>query len=215
VASSRLSFAKSLVSILYRSKRRLAASIGLRIAWLCLLRPPRRAKRPSDATSTGCAEGNQTVAGRRDRAAARSRSARVACALATTTSTITSPPASLVRGASLSASGRSVWGGIAPERTDRSTVAANVARIEVRKNQLALRLKPLDTDADIDQDRARDPLESKDNDNSSLLLIPWCKQPSKKREIANFFARRSGRITDEFERELMRRLLTSNWSAFK
>jgi DNA invertase Pin-like site-specific DNA recombinase len=66
------------------------------------------------------------------------------------------------------------------KRTDRSTVAANVARIEVRKNQLALRLKPLDTDADIDQDRARDPLESKDNDNSSLLLIPWCKQPSKK-----------------------------------
>ena len=66
------------------------------------------------------------------------------------------------------------------KRTDRSTVAANVARIEVRKNQLALRLKPLDTDADIDQDRARDPLESKDNDNGSLLLIPWCKQPSKK-----------------------------------
>ena len=66
------------------------------------------------------------------------------------------------------------------KRTDRSTVAANVARIEVRKNQLALRLKPLDTDADIDQDRARDPLESKDNDNGSLLLIPWCKRPSKK-----------------------------------
>ena len=35
------------------------------------------------------------------------------------------------------------------------------------------------------------------------------------REIANFFARRGGRITDEFERELMHRLLTSNWSAFK
>ena len=60
VASSPLSFAKSLVSILYRSMRRLGASIGLRIAWLCLLRLPRRAKRPSDATSTGCAEGNHS-----------------------------------------------------------------------------------------------------------------------------------------------------------
>jgi hypothetical protein len=62
---------------------------------------------------------------------------------------------------------------------DRSIITANVARIEVRKNQLAVRLKPPDTDVDIDQDRARDPLESKDNDNGSLLLIPWCKPPSK------------------------------------
>jgi hypothetical protein len=35
------------------------------------------------------------------------------------------------------------------------------------------------------------------------------------REIASFFARRGGHITDEFERELMHRLSTSNWSAFK
>ena len=33
-------------------------------------------------------------------------------------------------------------------------------------------------------------------------------------EIASFFARRGGRITDDLEREMMQRL-TSNWSTFK
>jgi hypothetical protein len=33
------------------------------------------------------------------------------------------------------------------------------------------------------------------------------------REIANFVARRGGRITDDLEREMMRRLFTSNWRA--
>jgi hypothetical protein len=33
------------------------------------------------------------------------------------------------------------------------------------------------------------------------------------REIAEFIARRGGRITDEVEREIGRRQLTSNWSA--
>jgi hypothetical protein len=33
------------------------------------------------------------------------------------------------------------------------------------------------------------------------------------REIAGFIARRGGRITDEVEREIGRRQLTSNWSA--
>jgi hypothetical protein len=32
------------------------------------------------------------------------------------------------------------------------------------------------------------------------------------REIAAFVARRGGRFTDELEREMTRRLLTSNWS---
>jgi hypothetical protein len=33
------------------------------------------------------------------------------------------------------------------------------------------------------------------------------------REIAGFIARRGGRITDDLEREMTQRLLTSNWSA--
>lgn len=71
-------------------------------------------------------------------------------------------------------------------RTDRVIVAANVARIEVRKNQLAVWLKPPDADGatDSDQDSERDPLGSSNDENGSLLLIPWCKPPSKKfREI--------------------------------
>jgi hypothetical protein len=67
-------------------------------------------------------------------------------------------------------------------RTDRSVVAANVARIEVHKNQLAVRLKPPGASraTDIDQDCAHDPHGSGDDENGSLLLIPWCKPPSKK-----------------------------------
>jgi DNA invertase Pin-like site-specific DNA recombinase len=63
----------------------------------------------------------------------------------------------------------------------RGIVTANVARIEVRKNQLAVRLKPPDADRamDIDEYAKRHPLGCKD-ENGSLLLIPWCKPPSKK-----------------------------------
>ena len=66
------------------------------------------------------------------------------------------------------------------KRTDRSIVPTHVARIEVHKNQLAVRLKSPDGAMDADQKRDRDPLESKDIDNGSSLLIPWCKPPSKK-----------------------------------
>ena len=71
-------------------------------------------------------------------------------------------------------------------QADRSTIAANVARIEVRKNQLAIQLKSHDADAasDIDRDPERNPLASSGDTNGSLLLIPWCKPPSRKaREI--------------------------------
>jgi hypothetical protein len=39
------------------------------------------------------------------------------------------------------------------------------------------------------------------------------RQRQTEREVARFIARRGGRITDEVEREIGRRLLTSNWSA--
>ena len=71
-------------------------------------------------------------------------------------------------------------------QVDRSTIAANVARIEVRKNQLAIQLKSHDADgaSDIDRDPERNPLASSGDTNGSLLLIPWCKPPSRKaREI--------------------------------
>jgi site-specific DNA recombinase len=71
-------------------------------------------------------------------------------------------------------------------QADRSTIVANVARIEVRKNQLAIQLKSYDADAasDIDRDPERNPLAASGDPNGSLLLIPWCKPPSRKaREI--------------------------------
>jgi hypothetical protein len=39
------------------------------------------------------------------------------------------------------------------------------------------------------------------------------RQKQTDREIASFVARRGGRFTDDLEREMTRRLLTSNWSA--
>jgi site-specific DNA recombinase len=73
-----------------------------------------------------------------------------------------------------------------PNRTDRSIVAASVVRIEVRKNQLAVRLKSPDADgaSDCAQEPDQNPLRSNDGASNSLLLIPWCKPPSRKsREI--------------------------------
>ena len=69
---------------------------------------------------------------------------------------------------------------------DCALVAANIARIEVRKNQLAIFLKPSNADAtmDVAQGDDRDPPGTRNDLNSSVLLIPWCKPPSKKfREI--------------------------------
>jgi DNA invertase Pin-like site-specific DNA recombinase len=69
---------------------------------------------------------------------------------------------------------------------DRGTIAAHVARIEVRKNQLAIRLKMQDADgaSEIDWDTAPDQQPSSGNIHGSLLLVPWCKPPSRKaREI--------------------------------
>jgi DNA invertase Pin-like site-specific DNA recombinase len=71
-------------------------------------------------------------------------------------------------------------------RMHREIVTANVVRIEVRKNQLAVRLKRPNADAAMDRDQAVgvDPTGSNKDESGSLLLIPWCKPPSKKfREI--------------------------------
>ena len=74
----------------------------------------------------------------------------------------------------------------AKDKPDRALVAANIARIEVRKNQLAIFLKSSNPDATMDVALGGDPDSrgTRDDLNSSLLLIPWCKPPSKKfREI--------------------------------
>ncbi len=69
---------------------------------------------------------------------------------------------------------------------DRNTIAAIVDRIEVRKSQLAIHLKSQDAGAasDVDRDPERNPLSASGDTKGSLLLIPWCKPPSRKaREI--------------------------------
>ena len=71
-------------------------------------------------------------------------------------------------------------------QVDRSTIAANVARIEVRRNQLAVQLKSQHTDgaSDIDHETERNLQASRGDTYGSVLLIPWCKPPSRKfREI--------------------------------
>ena len=71
-------------------------------------------------------------------------------------------------------------------QVDRSTMAANVARIEVRRNQLAVQLKSQHTDgaSDIDHETERNLQSSRGDTYGSVLLIPWCKPPSRKfREI--------------------------------
>ena len=73
-----------------------------------------------------------------------------------------------------------------PNRMHREIVMANVARIEIRKNQLAVRLKTPNADGamDCDQSVEHDPAGSSKDESGSLLLIPWCKPPSRKfREI--------------------------------
>ena len=72
----------------------------------------------------------------------------------------------------------------AQKQIDRIVVGAHVERIEVRKNQLAVRLKGLNADrADGDEEADLD-LETDGKAHGALLVIPWCKPPSKKaREI--------------------------------
>jgi hypothetical protein len=65
-------------------------------------------------------------------------------------------------------------------------MVATVARIEVRRNQLAIQLKLQHTDgaSDIDHETERNLQSSNGDTNESLLSIPWCKPPSRKaREI--------------------------------
>ena len=72
------------------------------------------------------------------------------------------------------------------KQVDRSAMAANVARIEVRRNQLAVQLKSQHTDgaSDIDHETERNLQASRGDTYGSVLLIPWCKPPSRKfREI--------------------------------
>ena len=65
----------------------------------------------------------------------------------------------------------------------RNAVVDNVARIEVRKNQLAVRLKLAASHEPPDQDTGRT-RHNMVEDAGPWLLIPWCKPPSKKaREI--------------------------------
>ena len=74
--------------------------------------------------------------------------------------------------------------GEAQTQIDRIVVGTHVERIEVRKNELAVRLKGLNADrADGDEETDLD-LETEGKAHGALLVIPWCKPPSKKaREI--------------------------------
>ncbi|MEA2939152.1 MAG: site-specific recombinase [Alphaproteobacteria bacterium] len=67
---------------------------------------------------------------------------------------------------------------------DRAIVEAKITRIEVRKSQLAITLKSPNDDATTDAAQDTDPPGKRDDLNSSVMLVPWCKPPSKKfREI--------------------------------
>jgi hypothetical protein len=73
-----------------------------------------------------------------------------------------------------------------PDGNHRNIVTANVARIEVRKNQLAVRFKTPNIDGAINRDQSAelDPLVASKCESGALRLIPWCKPPSRKfREI--------------------------------
>jgi len=70
------------------------------------------------------------------------------------------------------------------EATERALLAANIIRIEVRPNQLAVRLKESDPEAAEDDDTHNEVTEPNADQSDSLLLIPWSKPPSKRfREI--------------------------------
>jgi DNA invertase Pin-like site-specific DNA recombinase len=66
----------------------------------------------------------------------------------------------------------------------RKAVVDNIARIEIRKNQVAVRLKSPAADEPPNQGAGRTPSGLDQNDAGPWLLIPWRKPPSKKaREI--------------------------------
>jgi hypothetical protein len=68
--------------------------------------------------------------------------------------------------------------------TKREFVTANVARIELRKDQLAIRLRSPGADDAIDRDADSEADEPRKGKSNLLLLIPWRKPPSKRfREI--------------------------------
>jgi site-specific DNA recombinase len=83
--------------------------------------------------------------------------------------------------------GRSQDRGQAPaDQSPRGSVLANVARIEVRRNQIAIRLTApvADEGKDADAVAGRDAMAPNEKEHGSLLLIPWSKPPSRKfREI--------------------------------
>ena len=70
-------------------------------------------------------------------------------------------------------------------RSNDQDIIARVSRIEIRKNQLALWLKPAPSDnATVDQATDEAPAQSTADSNATPLLIPWCKPPFRKsREI--------------------------------
>jgi site-specific DNA recombinase len=68
--------------------------------------------------------------------------------------------------------------------TEREFITANVARIEIRKDRLAIRFKSPDADGARDRDADRETPEASLAQDDSLLLIPWRKPPAKRfREI--------------------------------
>lgn len=64
---------------------------------------------------------------------------------------------------------------------DRDTILAHVARIDVRKGQLAVHFKSpgMTESVDLDQGVERDPALLNKDRSDTLLLIPWRKPPSK------------------------------------
>jgi site-specific DNA recombinase len=68
--------------------------------------------------------------------------------------------------------------------TERELVAANVSRIDIRKDRLAIRLKTPDADDASDHDTYCESAEPSKDQSNPLLVIPWRKPPSKRfREI--------------------------------
>jgi site-specific DNA recombinase len=68
------------------------------------------------------------------------------------------------------------------DQSPRGAVLANVARIEVRKNQIAIGLTApvADDGKDADAVAERDAMAPNEKQHGSLLLIPWSKPPSRK-----------------------------------
>ena len=69
----------------------------------------------------------------------------------------------------------------ANQTADRNKLVAHIVRIEVRKKELAIKLKrpAADNGSDVDQEFAAD-LETDGNASDPILRIPWCKPSSRK-----------------------------------